>query len=536
MNVHGKVVKKYLHPVDVIDVIEIDKNKLLILDFFNQLHVVYIGEEEKTGEAIHQTVFKQRPLVFPEGFNQGFGFVALHEVGNEVFISGDFNLFKFDKMGEMIVPETELTASLTDRRVYQRIFPMADNNKLLVSNSRLQIADLHHDGYKIDSLVVSNIADNSVNTLLSVDGDKYLIGGGKGLNVLWMDREINPNHHKLTTRIGSTVLNRTYRIYNGIKEADMPPLKIPYGDNDFRFEFSSSDLRTPSLTQYSYKLEPLEREWSFWNREHTKDYTRLREGTYTFNVRAMSNTGVIGTIDTFTFTILPPWYRTWWAYLLYVAAFVSLIYSVHKYRVNKLLEVERTRIKIARDLHDEIGSNLGSIALISEMLQRKRQLNEPDQAKLEMIGKTSREMAESLREIVWFVNPENDDTADFISKLKELTERMLVKHSHTFNVDPSVMGIAFKMDERRNIYLILKEAFHNIIKHAEADKVEIVIDKRAGIGILIKITDNGKGFDGKPKDGGNGIRNMQSRAGQIGGEIAIGPSVNGGTEISLFIR
>jgi signal transduction histidine kinase len=199
-------------------------------------------------------------------------------------------------------------------------------------------------------------------------------------------------------------------------------------------------------------------------------------------------------------------------------------------------------------LHDDIGSSLSKIAILSEVVRRKNgdptngatDKNEP----LEIIANTSREMVDSMSDIVWAINPERDSLSDLIHRMRRFAEDILDAQNidYQFIVPEHLREIALGADVRRDVYLIFKECVNNIAKYSEASEAVIKITPEANH-MLIEIADNGCGFDVKQKldgseangFGGNGLKNMRRRAGNFGGAVEIESVIGAGTRIVLQV-
>jgi signal transduction histidine kinase len=209
------------------------------------------------------------------------------------------------------------------------------------------------------------------------------------------------------------------------------------------------------------------------------------------------------------------------------------------HRKNKeleLLKMEQTRLRIARDLHDEMGSTLSSISIMAESAKRSLSADQ-DQTRLDFIGEKTREVMESMSDIVWSVNPENDRFEQVVARMEELLTTLMVAQEIPFNfkIADSIEHVDIPMEKRKDFYLIFKESLNNIVKYAHARKVHVLIETPPGK-IRLTVQDNGVGFD--PDNisagmGGNGLRNMRDRARMIGADLEINSSKGNGTVIRL---
>jgi len=210
-----------------------------------------------------------------------------------------------------------------------------------------------------------------------------------------------------------------------------------------------------------------------------------------------------------------------------------LLFTIHRYRLAQSLNLERLRTKIASDLHDEVGSSLTKISIYSELAQKSAN----DQEKstyLNSIGGLSREVVSTMSDIVWSIDNNNDSLHELVNRMKDFATEVL----HTRNVDFEFTLHKAEGNKvldpvlRQNIYLIFKEAINNIIKHAKANRVKVLITTHPQF--ELQIEDNGIGLPAQPSHSGNGLRNMNRRAATIGGTLSIASGK--GTSITLVIR
>ena len=208
----------------------------------------------------------------------------------------------------------------------------------------------------------------------------------------------------------------------------------------------------------------------------------------------------------------------------------------NRQQVRAQLRVAETRQRIARDLHDEVGSTLSSISILSESARQK----DADATRLNNIGDKARAALDSISDIVWSVNPENDTMEKALARMSTYASEMLENQGAElrFKVSPEVEMLSLPMEKRKEFYLIFKEAIHNCAKYAHANYVEVRIEKKNNL-LSLLIKDDGVGFDLQRKMpetqvlGGNGLRNMSARATAIGGELHVHTAPGAGTEVRL---
>ena len=215
--------------------------------------------------------------------------------------------------------------------------------------------------------------------------------------------------------------------------------------------------------------------------------------------------------------------------IILVAGLSFFAYS--SFRTRQQLKLQTLRNKIAADLHDDVGSTLSSISLFSQVAQEESKQVIPA---LETIGESSRKMLDAMADIVWTINPENDQFEKIILRMRNFAFELLGAKQIEFRfvTDKDVSGVKLSMEARKNLYLIFKEATNNMVKYSEARKATFSI-KGEGDKLVMQIRDDGKGFDTAAENMGNGLRNMRKRAVDIGALLLIDSMPGRGTTIRL---
>jgi signal transduction histidine kinase/ligand-binding sensor domain-containing protein len=330
----------------------------------------------------------------------------------------------------------------------------------------------------------------------------------------------------------------TNLLINGVADSEISAntnkIRLTHGQNNLTIDFSSITFKNADEVMYQYKLEGTNEDWSVLSDRGFVEYASLRSGKYTFKVRAVIG-DVFGEETTLTFRIASAYYQTVWFYLLIVIVIFALLYAFHKYRLRQALKVELMRARIASDLHDDVGSTLSSISMLSEMA--KKQDKEEMLAKaLSRIGENSRDMLNSMDDIIWSVNPQNDSLHNLLVRLREFAIPVCEAKNMTLNlnVGADIHSMKLEMDERRNVYLIAKEAINNAAKHSGCESLSVTFAYIHQLEISIK--DDGCGFDTTLSTARNGLANMERRAKQIGAEFIIKSEKKSGTTVLLKIR
>jgi two-component system, NarL family, sensor histidine kinase UhpB len=221
--------------------------------------------------------------------------------------------------------------------------------------------------------------------------------------------------------------------------------------------------------------------------------------------------------------------------LVAVIAFLAFNSYKSKQRIQILENTQKLRNRISADLHDEIGSTLSSISILSEMLAIQPKTGTNPEI-MQQISDDARKVIEKMDEIIWTINPNNDEFLNLEARLKSYAVPLLESKGidFSFNFSKDLENLNIEMEKRKDIYLILKEAINNSIKYSNCKKMLVKGIIESGK-IKIMVNDDGEGFDVNFESTRNGLKNMRSRAEGIGGKLAINSEINKGTEITLII-
>jgi signal transduction histidine kinase len=337
------------------------------------------------------------------------------------------------------------------------------------------------------------------------------------------------------------------------------PMRAPADLRSLDIRFTALSFTAPEKIRFRHKLEGSDVDWVDDGTARLAHYGRLPFGRYRFQVEARNADGPWQRASSnFAFIIPTPLYLQTWAIILYSILAIALVAGVARVVSHRRLRLalaqleqqqslERERMRIARNMHDEIGSKLTKISFLSAHVQTDAALAGPLAEKVEAIAETSRDLLQTMDEIVWVVNPRNDTLEHLVTYL----DHYAVEYFQSTNVEcdlrlpRSIPQHPLSSETRHNLFLAFEEALNNVLKHSGASRVGIEMTVANGE-FEVKITDNGCGFEvpsllaaGKPtrgQDGGNGLRNMLQRLADIGGECLIASHPGNGTTITLRIR
>ena len=292
---------------------------------------------------------------------------------------------------------------------------------------------------------------------------------------------------------------------------------LRFPERSLRVDYVGLGFRPGLDLRYQYMLEGADHEWSAPTEQRSVIYASLTPGSYRFRVRAVvADTAAGPPPATVQFRILPPVWRTWWFLLACGTCAALLVYTLHRYRVAQAVAVADVRTRIATDLHDDIGASLSQIAVLSEVARGHNGNGAP----LAEIAGISRELVDSMSDIVWAINPDHDRLSNLVHRMRRFATDLLGGQGIALVFRSSILDgdLRIGANVRRQVYLIFKEAVHNAARHSGAHRVEIALD-REGDRLALRITDDGCGFDPGAESEGNGLASIRRRAGSLGGQV-----------------
>jgi ligand-binding sensor domain-containing protein len=291
--------------------------------------------------------------------------------------------------------------------------------------------------------------------------------------------------------------------------------------NFLQFDFTGISFAAPSQVLFEYRLDGVDDEWTH-GYDRVVRYPSLSPGEYTFQLRAYNSAGVRSDIiRSYEFEIAPPIWLQWWFFMLIGLIVVGIILFIYNYyRVSRLIEMERMRVQIASDLHDDVGASLTELALQTDFL-RTGNLDEAVEKTLKQIGEHSRRIVSTLDDIVWSIDARNDTAGDLTDRMQDHAYKLLSPRGIMVNFNFSDLDTEkqIPVQVKENLYLIYKESVNNIAKHSNADSVDIRLSMK-GNKYLLDIADNGT-VKTNGRKSGQGLRNINMRAKRINANAII---------------
>jgi signal transduction histidine kinase len=285
--------------------------------------------------------------------------------------------------------------------------------------------------------------------------------------------------------------------------------------------------------------------WVVMRPEDRLTFNSLAPGTYSLELKARTNRGPWGEITAVRLRVLPPFWATWWFRALMVMLVGALVWVAFRIvlrirlaRQRAVLERERAvleeRIRIAQDLHDDLGSGLASIGMESDLAQLEME-DARARALLEKVGDGARQVSDNMRRIVWALGSGQETLGDLVAYVRGfaaelLDQRGIVLHMTAELNDPL---LKLSVDQRRHLLLLTKEALNNVVRHASARNVALRFVQRDGC-LEWEVADDGRGYDPVINKGmGTGTASMQVRARALGGALRVHTGTGKGCRLVL---
>ncbi len=364
-------------------------------------------------------------------------------------------------------------------------------------------------------------------------GDLVAFGGMSGLT-LFAPREI----HRDTTPPNLALTRIEISGQDGVRRLPLdahPRVVLSARDHALTVGFVALSFVNPRRNRYAYRLEKLDPDWIDTGGRRFVTLAGLAPGAYRLLLRGSNEDGVWSRPGlAVAVRVEPPFWQTTEFRLAVLALVLLASAALYLWRLRHRRALETLRMRIASDLHDDVASELSGIALASDTLRRNAATTAELAPHLEEIGRTARTLAETTRDIVWYVFPGHDRADDLAERMRATARRLLPEVELRVDLDEAAAAQGLDMETRRVLFLTFKEAVHNIARHAAATHVEIRLSRR-GSRLELEVRDDGVGFDPQSVVAGHGLRSLTYRARQAGGDCHVESARNGGTAVRLVL-
>ena len=396
-----------------------------------------------------------------------------------------------------------------------------------------------------DGLPTSECSSGSQPAAIRTHDGKLMFPTAKGLVF------VAPDALKSNPRLPQVLIESVYvdngpnQNTNPLNSAWSPTATVPPGGGLLEIHYTALNFSAPQAVHFRYHLEG--RPTIEVVNTRLVRYTDLPPGDYRFNVTACNEDGVWNPTGAWLeIHVLPHFWQTKTfqlaVILLLLAAIIGTVRYISTQKLHRELQalkqkevLERERARIARDLHDQLGANLTQVALLGELAEADKNIPGEVESHAQQISLTARETTRSLDEIVWAVNPSNDTLEGLANYACKYAQEYAALAGLPCRVDfpAQLPATVIPPEVRHNVFLAFKEAVHNVVKHARAREVWIRLRLQPER-FIMEVEDNGRGLDKQSMNQNrNGLRNMEKRMADIGGEFSISGGANGGTLVRL---
>ncbi len=442
------------------------------------------------------------------------------------------------------------SSGLANSYVYS-VLPQNDSSLWVSTNKGISCVKAHY-GANVQALFTNyttkdGLQSNEFNSgAFCKSADGFIVFGGiEGIN--WFNPDlIVTNKYKARPVLSGIAINDS--AYATDTAVYYQQLVLPYNKNTVTLSFSALEYTRPNQNQFAFRLDGLEDEWVYTTSDKVR-YSNLEPGKYTFLLKASNNDGLWNEQPLqLTIFIAPPYWKTWWFKLIAAAVALGMVILAGQYYIKQKIkdrtkELERQhalnmeRLRISKDVHDDIGSGLSKISLISDLALKKAVGNDRLQNDVRNITLIAKELVDNMHDLIWVLNPENAKLDILVARFREYCADYLdgMHLQAILQFPETIPDLSICREAQKNIFSTVKEALNNCVKHARASQISITLTITNET-LNIKIADNGQGFDQtKIKQNNNGLRNMKQRIEDLGGSFNITTNETSGSVVNLAV-
>jgi signal transduction histidine kinase/ligand-binding sensor domain-containing protein len=445
-----------------------------------------------------------------------------------LWVSGANFFAELDKQGEVLNVYTNKNGYLATG-----VYNIAEDSKgflWIATDNKLHRLDpaTHQFDYfdKGDGLFSNKIADGFY---MSKDGELFL-GFNGAINSIQTDK-ISFNKKPPIVFVSQLNVRGHLRNFDSTNKVTVRP-----GERSIIIEFAALNYSQAKKNRFAFLLEGYDSTWRY-TYDRVLSLMNLESGTHKIRVKASNNDGVWSRESVYTIKVDPYFQHTIWFKLL-LATLVLILFLVFMfYRKQQRKRLEKIRNRIATDLHDDMGSTLSSIRIFSDVAKKQIEEVKPETVQLlDRISNNATSLSENMQDIIWTIRSDNDTLEDLVARMREFGLRVCDAKHIKFNtvVSQSFKASKLSLEQRRNLYLIFREALNNAVKYAECTQIDLVLNLKSRF-LKMELNDNGKGFDIEKIKRGNGLNNLEKRAKEINGQIEINSAPGKGTSINLMV-
>jgi len=409
-----------------------------------------------------------------------------------------------------------------------KLYNVGDSMLLTTSNNglyRLSLATRKIKSFFEEDGLHSNAFEESSGAMVN---EKLIVGGVDGFTI------IDPRKFSINTIPPKIYFNKI-SIERPGKNTDtanlgIEKITIPNDVLQTVVQLSAINFTSSHHVEFAWRIVENNAEWTSNGSQNSIPLIGLPQGTYHLQVKAANEDGIWSEPKELVLEFLPKWYQTWWFKLLVLLTVAGVIYAFYRYRIAQIKKQHEIRKNIATDLHDDLGSTLNSVKVFTNLAISGVKQEES----LQQIKDNLNEATLGLRDMIWVLDDSLDTVDELVTRLKQyaLPVASASNIQAEIKAGSEVNSRQLSKEEKRNLFLVCKEAINNSIKYSGATQINVDI-KPSGKKIQITVSDNGKGFNADEVKKGYGLKNMQYRAGQVKYKVALISSPGNGTQVEI---
>ena len=484
-----------------------------------RIPVLYQAKSRK----IYPFYFEKYPELRRLGWVDGLTFVA----ENEILVSGISGLGKIKKVNHDFLFLPFETNQNINQQHTKHVVADKQGNIIMSADFGISVLKKDNDLWSAFTYYTASIG-NAIQPSVFTSPNTAKIYLGQKLSLDYFEPE-NVLFPAPDTILLSNINIRGYQPAKKIENGDF--IRLFHNQNQIQISVTNLFYTNPEYSKYYFRWSD-EETWTE-NPDNHFNFSNLSPGKYYLQIKSSNAFGVMGTdIFRLNFIISPPFYKTWWFYLLLSLSAIATMYAFFWFRDQQRKKMEKLRHHIARDLHDDLGSSLSYIRILSESEAGKTK----DNQSYTHISEKTAEIMNSMSEIIWSINPIYDSFNNVVTRLQDFAIETLepLGIELKFKIDNLPDKYKLSPEKRRQYYLIFKEAINNTAKYSKAKKVMLTIRQEKD-NIITQLEDNGIGFDSLLIHKGNGLKNMKVRADLLGASLVI-RTHDKGTQVTLSMK
>ena len=516
---------KFLNQVHIID------HQFLIS--VNEEYIECMSYDKVSGEMI-----PNKRLTIPGGIS-----CIYHKGQNHFYLGNTKGIFEVNSESlefRQLMDEQELLS----QTIYS-ITQDTSRNLWLTSNNGIIKYNLdNNEAYAFNESDGIQSKEFNTNAFLQLPDGKIYVGGINGLNAYYPDK-VSLSERQVPVYVSDYRINDTVSTSLGAA-SHVDGFELPYSSNTLSFSFHAIDYSDIQSTRVRYKLEGVDDD--FVRSDQAQGFARyanLAPGDYTLHLQGSNADQVWNkNVKTINFSILPPYWMTWWFRTGLILSLGSMLFGGVRYYYRQQLKqkdfelreqglliekqeaLQNERTRIAGEMHDDLGGGLTTIRFLSHKLMQAVE-NSSAKEVVEKISNQTQTLVTNMSEIIWAMNSGHDTVDNFSSYTRKYAKEFLDHHGWKliFNIVGNTQEVPLSGERRRNLFLVVKEALHNAIKHSGGNTFEIEIC--VGQKFSLRLKDNGHGYNITELTRGHGLNNMEKRITNLQGELKVNDSSNG---------